>query len=81
MTQAISERLVHGLTIRIDATLCVSFGDCVDAAPGAFVLDGDGMVTFAAPEQADRARLLDACAACPVDALTVIDAEGRQLVP
>ncbi len=81
MTQEVAERRVHGLTIRIDATLCVSFGDCVDAAPEAFELDGQGIVTFVAPEKPERARLLEACAACPVDALAVCDADGRQLVP
>jgi len=36
---------------------------------------------FVAPEVVERERLLRACDACPVDAITVWDAEGRQLVP
>lgn len=36
------ERVAGDLTIRIDPTLCVAFGDCVEAAPEAFVIDADG---------------------------------------
>ena len=76
-----TERMVHGLVVRIDRTLCVGFGDCVTASPEAFALDAEDIVVFIAPEQATRDRLLRACASCPVDAITVSDAEGVQLVP
>jgi ferredoxin len=75
------ERVVHGLRIRIDRTLCVGFGNCVKAAPEAFVIADDGVVCFVAPESVARERLLEACGACPVDALTVWDEHGQQLVP
>ncbi len=75
------ERQVGGLRIRIDRRLCVGFGDCVDAAPAAFRLDEEGVVVFEQPEQVVRERLLAACEACPVDALTVWDEDGAQIVP
>jgi ferredoxin len=75
------ERAVGNLRVRIDRTLCVGFGDCVTGAPGAFVLDGEGIAVFVNPDQVDRDQLLQACDACPVDALTVWDAEGQQIVP
>ena len=75
------ERVVGGLRIRIDRTLCVGFGDCVEAAPQAFVLADDGVVVFVNPHQVDRAQLIAACDACPVDALTVWDETGTQLAP
>ena len=75
------ERTIGGLRVRIDRTLCVGFGDCVTEAPEAFVLDDDSVAVFVNPEQLDRERLLRACDVCPVDAITVWDAEGRQLVP
>lgn len=81
MTDGVEEREIRGLRVRIDRTLCVGFGDCVTAAPEAFVLDDEGIATFVAPPVVERVRLLEACAACPVDALTVVDAEGHQLVP
>jgi ferredoxin len=75
------ERVVGDLRVRIDRTLCVGFGDCLDEAPHAFRLDDDGVATFAGPEAVAQERLLRACGACPVDALTVWNVEGRQLVP
>ncbi|MFQ6046047.1 MAG: ferredoxin [Gemmatimonadales bacterium] len=81
MRAGIEERTIGDLTVRIDTTLCVSFGDCMDVAPEGFRLDGDGTVEFARPERVDRDRLVRACGACPVDALSVVDEEGRQLVP
>ena len=75
------ERTVGGLRVRVDRTLCVGFGDCVTEAPEAFVLDDTGTAVFVTPEQVDRERLLRACDVCPVDAITVWDGEGRQLVP
>lgn len=74
-------RVASGLTILIDPDLCVGFGDCVTASPEAFELDEDGIAVFRAPETVPRERLLEACDACPVDALTVLDEDGRQLVP
>jgi ferredoxin len=75
------ERTVHGLKIRIDRTVCVGFGDCVTEAPEGFQLDEGGTVVFVDPVQVDRERLLRACDACPVDAITVWDQDGKQVVP
>jgi ferredoxin len=75
------ERVVSGLRVQIDRTLCVGFGDCVTAAPEAFILDDENIAVFRAPESVDRACLLRACASCPVDALTVWDESGEQVVP
>jgi ferredoxin len=75
------ERQVGELRVQIDRSLCVGFGDCVKAAPEAFGLDSETLAVFVAPESVSRERLLEACGACPVDAITVWDAQGRQLVP
>ena len=76
------ERVVGDLRIGIDATLCVAFGDCAKVAPEAFRVDDDaGVVEFVDPAAVERQRLIEACAACPVDALLVWDMGGRQLVP
>ena len=75
------ERIVGGLRVRIDRTLCVGFGDCVTEAPDAFILDDTGTAVFVKPEHVDRERLLKACDVCPVDAITVWDEGGWQLVP
>ena len=81
MSAEFDERIVQGLRVRIDRTLCVGFADCVKEAPGGFRLDEEGLAEFEQPERIARDELLRACDACPVDAITVWDAEGRQLVP
>lgn len=76
------ERVIAGLTIRIDRTLCVGFGDCVTAAVEAFELDDEGIVVFRPGADAvAREILIEACASCPVDALTAHDADGTRLAP
>jgi ferredoxin len=65
----------------IDRSLCVGFGDCVDIAPEAFKLDDESIAILVEPDRVDRERLLRACDACPVDAITVWDEDGQQLVP
>jgi len=81
VSEGFEERIVHGLRVRIDRELCVGFGDCVKEAPGAFHLDDEGLAVFENPGQTGREELLAACDACPVDAITVWDEEGRQVVP
>jgi ferredoxin len=75
------ERQVGGLRVRIDRNLCVGFGDCIEGAPEAFVLDDEGLAVFKQPDTVERARLVAACDACPVDAITVWDEAGAQLAP
>jgi ferredoxin len=77
----VDERVVGRLRVRIDRALCVGFGDCVTASPEAFALDETSIAVFLEPERVDREQLLRACASCPVDALTVFDENGEQLVP
>jgi ferredoxin len=77
----VDERDVAGWRVRIDRLLCVGFGDCVTAAPDAFRLDDEGIAEFVEPCTIERERLITACEACPVDALTIWDADGNQVVP
>jgi ferredoxin len=74
-------RMVHGMRIVIDRDQCVGFGDCVKEAPEGFELDQETVAVFVAPETVERDRLLRACDACPVDAITVYDESGTQIVP
>ena len=76
------ERTIAGLRVLIDKTLCVAFETCIDLAPDVFQLAPDGVITFIEPTpEIERARLIEACKACPVDALTVYDTDGVQLAP
>jgi len=73
-------RVVGPLRIEIDRDLCVGFGDCVTESPESFELDEEGIAVFRSPEAVARATFLDACAACPVDAITVYE-NGDQIIP
>lgn len=78
----VTERRVGSLTVRIDRNLCVGFGDCIDVAPAAFALDDEDVAVFLdTVDGVEREELMEACRACPVDALTVLDPDGRALVP
>ena len=77
----LDERVVAGLRIVIDRDQCVGFGDCVKEAPEGFKLDDDTVAIFVRPEAVERERLLRACDACPVDAISVYDESGMQIVP
>ena len=51
-------------------------------APEGFQLDADDIAVFGEhPESVGCERLLRACETCPVDALTVWNGDGKQLVP
>lgn len=75
------ERTIHDLTVRIDRGLCVGYGHCVDESEEAFRLDDDDQAAFRSPERVPREELMEACRACPVQALTVFDREGSRIVP
>lgn len=80
MTGPAESREAHGLHLEIDRDLCVGFGDCIDAAPEAFELDGEGVAVFTRPGSASREELLEACRSCPVDAITAVE-DGRVVAP
>jgi ferredoxin len=76
------ERVIGDVTVRIERSLCVGFAQCVDESELAFRMDDDDdVVSFETPEDETRERLLHACKVCPVEALVVMDADGKQLVP
>jgi ferredoxin len=75
------ERAIGNLTVRIDRTKCVGFAHCIDEAEAVFALGADDVVTFDDPDQAEPEAVIEACAVCPVEALTVFGADGVQLQP
>lgn len=74
-------RSIGDLVVCIDRALCVGFGDCVELAPIVFALDDDNIAVFRIAGEIAREALIEACDACPVDAITVLGDGGRQLVP
>lgn len=77
-----TQKKIGDLTVRIDRETCIGSGNCVKVAPDLFDLDDESIVVFApGAETVPRAKVLDACEVCPVQALIVTDADGRELVP
>lgn len=65
--------------VQIDRALCSGFGACVEHASGFFTLDGTSLA-IARAETSDDAGVLQAARACPMGAITVVDAEtGKRL--
>lgn len=76
------ERTLGGITVRIDRTLCIGSGNCVNLAPEVFEIDEHDLVTFCDDAPAiDEDRLIEACALCPVDALVATGEAGEELAP
>jgi ferredoxin len=76
------ERSIGGLVVRIDRDLCVGFGDCIDVLAELFELDDDGVVRFRdGAADPGKAALIEACRACPVDALTLLDRASTPVAP
>ena len=80
----IDEQRVNGLTVKIDRDLCVGFGDCIDLAETVFEFDEENIAVIKEEidiKAFDEEGFLEACRACPVDAITVLDGNGEQVAP
>jgi ferredoxin len=63
---------------RIDEGACIAQGDCVDVAPQVFQLDDRASVIGTGPDE----LLLQAAENCPVEAITILDADtGEHVYP
>jgi ferredoxin len=72
---------VGKLKVIVDRELCIGNQSCANVAPEVFELDGGQIVTVVAGAPAtSRETLIEACEACPVSALMLIDEDGTTLV-
>ena len=76
------QRQVRGVVMKIDRSLCIGAATCVAIAPKAWALDNEAkaIILDTASDEIDD-TLLDAAKSCPVAAITIIDADGKQLFP
>ncbi|MEU4929644.1 ferredoxin [Streptomyces yokosukanensis] len=67
--------------LHIDSDRCIGSGMCAGTAPDLFVLDEDRSrpVSEHIPEGDERA--LEAADICPMLAITVCDADGKEIAP
>jgi ferredoxin len=56
----------------LDRELCSGFGACLAAAPGLFRLEADGRAVALASTTSEAAAL-EAAAACPMAAITIVE--------
>jgi ferredoxin len=73
-------RPVPGYRVEIDRQRCVGQANCRALAPDTFALDGERKAVVRDLSAAPR-PILDAARACPVDAIFLYDAAGRQVYP
>ena len=66
--------------VEVDGRKCLGSGVCIGTAPGRFVADGSGTRPVSEVVEPDDA-VLDSAFACPAEAITVRDSQGRQLYP
>ncbi len=61
------------MRVVVDLSQCESNGLCMGVAPDIFELDDDDNLTLLneTPEEADRARILEAVRVCPKQAISI----------
>jgi len=67
---------------KIDRDLCIGAATCIAIAPKAFALDDEAkaIILPTYDEQEDQ-TILESAKSCPVAAIIVTDASGKQLFP
>lgn len=75
------ERVISGVTIQIDRTMCIGSGNCTNVAPEIFEIKEDNIVDFQdETPDIDQDRLIEAVTVCPVEALFA-KSDGEQIAP
>jgi len=70
------------LQVSVDQVVCVGNAMCHHVAPNVFTLNDRRQSQVVDPDGDSRETIMDAAEACPVNAVTVVDAETReQLFP
>jgi ferredoxin len=71
----------HGLKVEVEEGRCIGVANCEVCAPKLFRLNAFRIAEVLDPSSTDRETILEAAADCPVDAIIVETADGRQLWP
>jgi hypothetical protein len=77
------ERVFGPITLRIEHTHCVGFGEIIEEPADVLEMTDEGKVSLRtyAPSGVPRERHVAAITTSPVDALSLHDDEGRQVAP
>ena len=63
------------MTAEVDKEKCIACGMCAYAAPEVFRIEGKASTVYCQPDKRTVRRVQDARNGCPVNAITVRDAE------
>jgi ferredoxin len=69
------------MQIRINHTECCGNAECREIAPDVFALDSRRKAYVLDPEAAPEEVVMEAAAACPCQAIIVLNDEGEQTFP
>ena len=69
------------LNIKIIRENCIMSGLCVEEAPNTLKLDDEDIPIVINPQGDDDSKLLAAAQTCPVECITLTDAQGKQVFP
>jgi len=76
------KRTIRKLTMRIDRNLCIGAATCIALAPKAWALDDEAKaIILDTCEQESDESLIEAAKGCPVMAIFITDASGKQIFP
>ena len=67
--------------IVVDRVKCIGARSCVAVAPGTFQMDGENLAYIVDPNSEDDDTVLMAAQSCPVLAILLYDADGKQIFP
>ena len=74
--------LKNGWTVEVDKDVCIGAAPCTAMAAKTFALDDTGKAAIlATADEDDQETILNAARACPVAAIRVKDASGKQIFP
>jgi ferredoxin len=73
--------MTRRLVVRVDHDTCIGSAICAGTAPARFTLGADRKSSPVAEQSEFDELIVDAAASCPMEAITVLDAETGEPVP
>lgn len=76
-----SKTTKSGYQVIVDPDLCIGAGSCVAVADTVYNLNEDGKAEITDPDSVDLDTLIKSAQSCPVNAVTIIDPNGKVIWP
>jgi ferredoxin len=74
--------LKNGWIVEVDHSVCIGAAPCTAMATKSFALDDTGKAAILSTvDEEDQETILNAARACPVGAIRIKDATGKQVFP